>query len=320
MLLKRVITLLSAPVILIGCGAGVDERVDVSKISNNSDSAIIASCAMQAADKLVASMPASVGPLDVVGIDILKAVTINDDLNLIDFKVQQYSEKLSRVISETFTDFRCYSTAEAMDAEKERKIERAIAEDEQRHQQAILAARKKAQKDIEAVERAALEAQRAAEIKLIEDEAAAAAAALKAQRAAEIRLLEDKAAKEAALVQAEQWKASKLEAKNRAEEERKYREKYDPIASICLEKAVAEDLVRFKSTQRNSEHYLYKAKDKKVKNFIVAANVIDINFIYTVDTYRLPKRTAQLLNPGKKLYPEWVGGGQTPTGRYKCEF
>ena len=315
---------MSASAILVGCGTEIDERVDVSKISNNSDAAIIASCAMQAADKLVASMPANVGPVDVVGIDILKSVVINDDLNLIDFKVQQYSEKLGRVIPKTFTDFRCYSTVEAMVAEKERKIEQAIAEDEQRHQQAILAARKKAKQDVEVAERAVLEAKRAAEIKLIEDEAAAKAAASEAKRAAEIKLiedeaaakaaaseakraaeiklLEDKAAIEAARVQAIQWKARKLEEKNKAEEDRKYRKKYDPIAKQCLNDATIYDFTEFKktvlmpssNTVGSNSTAFWKPINMRALDYAVSEGTITIQYEYDARLFFKIKRNGEI--------------------------
>ena len=300
--LRILTTLMSASAILVGCGTEIDERVDVSKISNNSDAAIIASCAMQAADKLVASMPANVGPVDVVGIDILKSVVINDDLNLIDFKVQQYSEKLGRVIPKTFTDFRCYSTVEAMVAEKERKIEQAIAEDEQRHQQAILAARKKAKQDVEVAERAVLEAKRAAEIKLIEDEAAAKAAASEAKRAAEIKLLEDKAAIEAARVQAIQWKARKLEEKNKAEEDRKYRKKYDPIAKQCLNDATIYDFTEFKktvlmpssNTVGSNSTAFWKPINMRALDYAVSEGTITIQYEYDARLFFKIKRNGEI--------------------------
>ena len=297
--LRKVIALLTISAALIGCGPNIDERVDVSKVSKHSNPEIISSCAMQAANKAAENMSDRSDPLDIVGIDILKDIPVQDELNVIDFKIQFYNEQVGRVIPITITDFRCYASVKAMEEAEERKKKRAIAEEERRHQQDLEAAQLKADQDAEAAKASALAAKRAAEIKFIEDRAAEAAAKYAAELAAK---------KEAQRII--QYRKEKIEAQKKAEAERIRREKYDLVANHCLKQAVLSDFPEFKKTIRmpssmkvgSNRTAFLKPMMAQVLKYSVSEGAINIQYRYKAQLFYRIKRNGEIKD-GYNTYP-----------------
>ena len=132
---------------LIGCDASIDERIDVSKVGNGVDKEVIANCALNHSNQIIDEVSRENKAIELVSIEFSKARNINKDLDIIDYSIDFYDTRTSKIFSVPISNFSCYSSQEAFDNAKEEKIRLAKEEHE-------IKERRKAQAQKDARERA----------------------------------------------------------------------------------------------------------------------------------------------------------------------